>query len=320
MSSLVLDGLALVAAILLAAIGGEAFLRGVLGFSAWLRLPKMLVATTLAAFATSSPELTVSSLAALAGKPEIGLGDALGSNVVNIALVLGIALMFGSLPARLEEIRRDMILALAVPPITFFLISDGVLSRADGAVLLCLFVFWLGMMVRQALHHRRRQAEEAPDAQGVKFWLISLYALLGLGSLLILAGARDDPAFALARPRRDWPWDGARQQPVQRARDRGPGGLHLSDSGALEQRISRSRGWRPEPSVDPASQGAHLAPAWSPVAGALCGVCGSLSRLSLEDFQTVSSLFNLGSRCCEKNSQHSAPNPRQGAETGLSRL
>lgn len=185
MSSLVLDGLALVAAILLAAIGGEAFLRGVLGFSAWLRLPKMLVATTLAAFATSSPELTVSSLAALAGKPEIGLGDALGSNVVNIALVLGIALMFGSLPARLEEIRRDMILALAVPPITFFLISDGVLSRADGAVLLCLFVFWLGMMVRQALHHRRRQAEEAPDAQGVKFWLISLYALLGLGSLLM---------------------------------------------------------------------------------------------------------------------------------------
>lgn len=185
MSSLVLDGLALVAAILLAAIGGEAFLRGVLGFSAWLRLPKMLVATTLAAFATSSPELTVSGLAALAGKPEIGLGDALGSNVVNIALILGIALMFGSLPARLEEIRRDMILALAVPLITLFLICDGVLSRADGAVLLCLFVFWLGMMVRQALHHRRRQAEEAPDAQEVKFWLISLYALLGLGALLM---------------------------------------------------------------------------------------------------------------------------------------
>ena len=185
MSSLVLDSLALIAAILLAAIGGEAFLRGVLGFSAWFRLPKMLVATTLAAFATSSPELTVSSLAALAGKPEIGLGDALGSNVVNVALILGLALMFGSLPARLEEIRRDMILALAVPIITLFLISDGVLSRADGAVLLCLFVFWLVMMARQALHHRRRQAEEAPDDQGVRFWLISLYALLGLGSLLL---------------------------------------------------------------------------------------------------------------------------------------
>lgn len=74
-------------AVALAGVGGELFLNGVLGAAASLRVPKLLVATTLAAFATSSPELTVSSVAALAGKPEIGLGDALGSNVVNIALI-----------------------------------------------------------------------------------------------------------------------------------------------------------------------------------------------------------------------------------------
>ncbi len=69
---------------------------GVLGVADGLRLPKLLVATTLSAFTTSSPELTVSSMAALAGKPEIGLGDALGSNVVNIGLILGLALLFGA--------------------------------------------------------------------------------------------------------------------------------------------------------------------------------------------------------------------------------
>lgn len=127
------DVLALLAAIPLAAIGGELFLKGVLGLAAWLRLPKLLVATTLAAFATSSPELTVSSMAALAGKPEIGLGDALGSNVVNVALILGIALLFGHLPAQIGELRRDIALALAVPLLTLLFAADGARYRVVRA-------------------------------------------------------------------------------------------------------------------------------------------------------------------------------------------
>lgn len=139
------DLLALMAAIPLAAFGGEAFLKGVLGVSAWLRLPKLLVATTLAAFATSSPELTVSSMAALAGKPEIGLGDALGSNVVNIALILGLALLFGALSACMADIRRDFALALGIPVLTLILALDGMLSRAEGTLLLALFAIWLSL-------------------------------------------------------------------------------------------------------------------------------------------------------------------------------
>jgi cation:H+ antiporter len=142
------DLLALLAAIPLAALGGEAFLKGVLGAAAHLRLPKFLVATTLAAFATSSPELTVSSMAALAGKLEIGLGDTLGSNVVNIGLILGLALLFGALTAKLADIRRDFLLALTVPLLTLIL-------AADGALLLAAFALWLGLIVRQARAHRR---------------------------------------------------------------------------------------------------------------------------------------------------------------------
>lgn len=87
--------LEILAAALLAAVGGELFLKGIVGAAASMKVPKLLIATTFAAFATSSPELTVSTVAALAGKPEIGLGDALGSNVLNIALILGLALLFG---------------------------------------------------------------------------------------------------------------------------------------------------------------------------------------------------------------------------------
>jgi cation:H+ antiporter len=179
------DILALLAAIPLAALGGDAFLKGVLGISAWLRLPKLLVATTLAAFATSSPELTVSSMAALAGKPEIGLGDALGSNVVNIALILGLALLFGALSTRFAEIRRDFLLALSVPVLTLFLALDGMLSRAEGALLLALFAAWLTLAARQAIAHRR---EVQANAQAIGQPLsTALYLIAGL-ACLILAG------------------------------------------------------------------------------------------------------------------------------------
>lgn len=178
------DLLALLAAIPLAALGGEAFLKGVLGTAAWLRLPRLLVATTLAAFATSSPELTVSSMAALAGKPEIGLGDALGSNVVNIGLILGLALLFGPLAANFAEIRRDFILALAVPVLTLILALDGALSRVEGALLLVLFAAWLIQIARQAIAHRR----DAPAADAhVRPLYAMLFLIVGLAGL-ILAG------------------------------------------------------------------------------------------------------------------------------------
>lgn len=71
------DGVAMLGAVALAGIGGELFLKGVLGAATAMRVPRLLVATSLAACATSSPELTVSSVAALAGQPEIGLGGVL---------------------------------------------------------------------------------------------------------------------------------------------------------------------------------------------------------------------------------------------------
>jgi len=190
LSPAALDLLALIAAIPLAALGGEAFLKGVLGLSTWLRVPNFLIATTLAAFATSSPEFTVSTMAALAGQPEIGLGDALGSNVVNLGLVLGLALLFGALAADLREIRRDLTLAVAVPILTLLLALDGTLSRLDGALLLGLFAFWLVLVVRQALTHRRVCVAAAPVPGAVlPIRPARAWALLAVGlASLILAG------------------------------------------------------------------------------------------------------------------------------------
>lgn len=150
----VTDLLLLLAAVPIAALGGEAFLAGVIQFSERLRLPRFLIASTIAAFATSSPELTVSTLAAFDAQPAIGLGDALGSNVVNIALVLGLALLFGPLPVRTSGMRRDFLLATAAPVLLLWLAADGTISRHDGGILLVAFALWLVVVIRAGRHER----------------------------------------------------------------------------------------------------------------------------------------------------------------------
>lgn len=185
--------LALLGAIPLAALGGAAFLRGVLGVAAGLRVPQVLVATTLAAFATSAPEMAVSSLAALAGQPEIGLGDALGSNVANVGLILGGALLFGPMTADARSLRRDFALALLVPVLTLLLAADGELSRADGLWLLALFAAWAVLVAREAGEHRRNGSRAAAmgdttgapagDAPASHPGVALLYLVVGMAAL-----------------------------------------------------------------------------------------------------------------------------------------
>ncbi|MCH9720450.1 MAG: sodium:calcium antiporter, partial [Actinomycetia bacterium] len=81
----------------LAGVGGEFFVRGLVTLGVWWRVPPGIVGATVGAFATSAPEMSVAVNSAVAGRPEIALGDVLGSNVVNIGLILGIALLFAAI-------------------------------------------------------------------------------------------------------------------------------------------------------------------------------------------------------------------------------
>jgi cation:H+ antiporter len=188
-------------AVLLAAAGGEAFLKSILGAALHLRVPKVVVATTLAAFATSSPELTVSTVAALAGQPEIGLGDALGSNVVNIALIFGLALLYGGVQTSRQDFGRDFYLALAVPALSFFLIFDGRIERAEALLLLAVFLAWLVWTVRSALRQRAVavdvEATELSAGKSLLLGVLGLGALIAAGRLFVSGATGIAAAFAV---------------------------------------------------------------------------------------------------------------------------
>ncbi|MBI1889475.1 MAG: sodium:calcium antiporter [Burkholderiales bacterium] len=170
--------------ILCAVIGGELFVRGAVGLGYWARISPGVIGATFAAFATSSPELSVSINSALAGSPKIALGDALGSNVVNIALVLGAALAVSGIQCPRDSVKRDFPLALFIPVITGLLCLDGELSRLDGLAMLTVFFLWLTATAVAARKQRGAAEEPHHDQQG---WKILLTCILGLG-FLIAAG------------------------------------------------------------------------------------------------------------------------------------
>jgi cation:H+ antiporter len=179
----------LVAGVLCAAAGGEMFLRGTLGFARTARLPPLVVAATIAAFATSSPELGVSVMAALEGEPRIALGDALGSNVVNIALIVGLSLAVAPLAVRPVDVRRDLAVALAVPVVIGLLALDGNIARIDALVLLMVFVAWLVATIRHAGRLRGDHAGNgATFGPSLAAWAAGL-ALLVLAGHLVVTGA-----------------------------------------------------------------------------------------------------------------------------------
>ena len=184
--------LTLVAGIACAALGGEFFVRGAVGIARWARISPGIVAVTVAAFATSSPELSVAISSALAGTPDIALGDALGSNVVNVALILGVTLAIAPVLSPRDTVRRDFPVAIAVPLVTALLVYDGVLSRLEGAALFAGFVGWLTLAVREALRQRRASVDPATRPQHRRILLESGagLGLLAVAGTLVVDGAR----------------------------------------------------------------------------------------------------------------------------------
>jgi cation:H+ antiporter len=184
------SALLIVLGVAAAGVGGELFVRGTVGLAVRFRVAPGIVGATVAAFATSSPELSVGVNSAAQGTPEIALGDALGSNVVNVGLVLGMVLVLAGARPRRADLNRDLPVALIAPMVTLGLASDGVISRVDGGVLLACFAAWLAVTVRQAV--RERDASASVLAETRQRWVvrdavIGVVLLVAAGRMIVVA-------------------------------------------------------------------------------------------------------------------------------------
>jgi cation:H+ antiporter len=186
------DLLILLLGLACAAAGGELFVRAAVGLATWARVPAGIVGATVVAFATSSPELAVGLGSAAAGTPALALGDALGSNVVNLGLVLGTMLLLGGSTRGHAGIRRDTAVGVALPLLLGLVALDGRLSRVDGGVLLLVFLTWFGLTTAEG----RRERSATPVVLGERNHVrLAAEGAAGLAFLiaagrLIVAGAR----------------------------------------------------------------------------------------------------------------------------------
>ncbi len=178
------DYLVLLAGIAFAALGGELFVRGSVGVASVLRVAPSIIGVTVAAFATSSPELSVAVNSGLAGKSQLSLGDALGSNIVNISLVLGTVLLISGIPVRSDVLKRDMPVAILAPLLTGVLLIDGMIDRLEGLFMFAIFGAWMASTVKQALKERAPSNGRVAVTERFLPWVQVVGGLL----LLVAAG------------------------------------------------------------------------------------------------------------------------------------
>lgn len=181
--------LVLVLGLLLAAIGGERFVRGAVGFSTWMRIPAGVVGATVAAFATSSPELTVGILSAIDNQSELALGDATGSNMVNLGVVLGVALLFGEIHVNRKEVRREMFGFCAAVALLLVSSVDRKIVQAEGIAMVAIFSIWLLWVIRDT---KKERSEIVSVGDSNKLLIIfdlafGISLLIASGRLIVVA-------------------------------------------------------------------------------------------------------------------------------------
>lgn len=139
-------------------IGGEGLVRSAATIGVRLGLTPLVAGLTLVGFATSAPELAVSVDAALRGEPGLSVGNVVGSNICNLALIMGIAALVKPAAVRGSLNRQDVIVMLASTLLVPLLFIDMTLVRTEGAVLVAGIALYLAVSVRQA------RRGEHPDA------------------------------------------------------------------------------------------------------------------------------------------------------------
>lgn len=180
----------------------DRFVHGASSIATHFGLSPILVGAVIVGFGTSSPEIFIAILASLDGSPGIAVGNALGSNIANIGLILGFVALVAPVHAVWQDIKRDAIALGAATILIAATLISGYLSRLEGVILFTALLIYLGYAVRDANREARESASRAsdeeaeqPDTAGdiKRAWaslLIGLVLLL-ISSRLLVSGAEE---------------------------------------------------------------------------------------------------------------------------------
>lgn len=146
----------------------DLFVDGAVGVARFCGMSTLLIGMVIVGFGTSAPEMVVSALSALQNNPELALGNAYGSNIANIALILGVTALIAPTPVQKNVIRKDIPILVLVTFLALILVWDGSVSRVDGFINLVVFFGLFGYNIYTELHQKNKNTVSCLEDEGVK--------------------------------------------------------------------------------------------------------------------------------------------------------
>jgi len=179
--------------------GADWFVDGASSTASNFKVPKTLIGLTIIAFGTSAPELAISLKALSAGQTDMVLGNVIGSNILNVLLILGLAAVIRPLAIRKETVRKEIPICILISSLLIVLFLDvqlnsatkNEITRSDGIAILLFFAVFLYYLIAMAIHSRDHNIVEKPRWKIGKSLLFTVVGLVGIviGSNMVVDNA-----------------------------------------------------------------------------------------------------------------------------------
>ncbi len=190
--------LAVLAGLAVLVWSADRFVEGSASTARHFGMPSLLIGMVIVGFGTSAPELVVSTISSLKGNPGIALGNAYGSNITNIALILGITALINPVSVHSLILKKELPVLTAVTALAAYQVYDGSLSRMDATVLMAVFSLLMLWAIREGLANKpdllgteveRQLAVHAMPLKPALFWLVVGLVFLVVSSRILVWGA-----------------------------------------------------------------------------------------------------------------------------------
>ncbi|MCQ2089400.1 MAG: calcium/sodium antiporter [Fibrobacter sp.] len=196
---MLIPAIAVIIGLIVLVWSADKFVDGAVGVARFCGMSTLLIGMVIVGFGTSAPEMVVSALSAVQGNPELALGNAYGSNIANIALILGVTALISPILVQRSVLKKDLPLLIGVTVLSIALLLDGSVSRLDGIIFLLVFFAVMGFNIYKEKKAAGKAAEAAASESSeastdteseTPMGLGKSIGLLVLGMALLVASSR----------------------------------------------------------------------------------------------------------------------------------
>ena len=183
--------------------GADVFVEGASGVAGNFKISKMLIGLTIVSFGTSAPEFAISIKSLLSGSGDIVLGNVIGSNILNILLILGCSSIVHSLTVKSNTVKKELPITMLITILFAVLLSDAIFdkdminqfSRSDGIVLVLFFTVFLYYLIKMA----RNKTEEDADKDLISMKKAAIFTIIGIVGIVLGSNFVVDSASYIAK-------------------------------------------------------------------------------------------------------------------------